>query len=68
MDIVIVTPIQLFGDALASYLGGRPGIAVLAIAESFSLLRDCFHRSHVDLGDSLIPFTTIHHPIRACPR
>ncbi|MFP3643353.1 LuxR C-terminal-related transcriptional regulator [Paraburkholderia sp. SIMBA_054] len=50
MDIAILTPIRLFGDGLASYLGSRTGMSVIAITSSFSMLREVLGASRVDLA------------------
>jgi two-component system, NarL family, nitrate/nitrite response regulator NarL len=49
MNVVVLTPIRLLGDGLASCLSRRPGFAVLAVVKSLHCLRDALNSAGTDL-------------------
>jgi DNA-binding NarL/FixJ family response regulator len=40
MNVIVLTPVRLLGDALAASLSRRPGISVLAVVDSLAEIRD----------------------------
>jgi DNA-binding NarL/FixJ family response regulator len=40
MNVIVLTPVRLLGDALAASLSGRPGISVLAVVDNLAAIRD----------------------------
>jgi two-component system nitrate/nitrite response regulator NarL len=40
IDVIVLTPVRLLGDALAGSLNGRLGISVLAVVDSLAAVRD----------------------------
>ena len=53
MNIIVLTPVRLFGDGLAACLSSRPDICVLAVVNDLASLRDTLARmeTHVVLID-----------------
>jgi DNA-binding NarL/FixJ family response regulator len=50
MNLVILSPIRLLGDCLAACLAGRDDIAVIAVVDRFSALRDALVRTPMDMA------------------
>jgi DNA-binding NarL/FixJ family response regulator len=50
MNIVVVTPVRLFGDGLGVCIGDRAGITVSAVVNDFAALRTHLAASHVDVA------------------
>lgn len=50
MVIAILTPVRLFADSLAASLRAPDLGAMVLIADTFTVLRDSFHTSHVDIA------------------
>ncbi len=53
MNIIVLTPVRLFGEGLMACLSTRPGIAVLAVVNDLARLRDALAltQTHVVLID-----------------
>ncbi len=49
MNIVVVTPVRLFGDGLGACLGSRPGVTVEAVVNDLARLRDVLAQTPVDV-------------------
>jgi DNA-binding NarL/FixJ family response regulator len=50
MNLVILSPVRLLGDCLAACLSHHDGIAVIAVVDRFSALRDMLVRTPVDMA------------------
>jgi DNA-binding NarL/FixJ family response regulator len=50
MDIIILTPVRLFGDSLAGCLASGADVSVVAIVNTFSVLRETFKSAHIDMA------------------
>jgi DNA-binding NarL/FixJ family response regulator len=49
MNIVVVTPVRLFGDGLGACIGERAGISVCAVVNDFADLREQLANTQVDV-------------------
>jgi DNA-binding NarL/FixJ family response regulator len=50
MNIVVVTPVRLFGDGLGACIGDRTGMTVSAVVNDFAELQAHLTGSHVDVA------------------
>jgi DNA-binding NarL/FixJ family response regulator len=49
VNVIILTPVRLFGDGLAACLGGRPPTRVAAVVDDLECLREALAANQVDL-------------------
>ena len=49
MNIIVLTPVRLFGDGLTACLGMRPGITVVTVVNDLALLRDSLSITATDV-------------------
>jgi DNA-binding NarL/FixJ family response regulator len=49
MNILVLTPVRLFGDGLTACLGSRPGITVLGVFNDLAALREALSRTDTDV-------------------
>jgi DNA-binding NarL/FixJ family response regulator len=49
MNIIVVTPVRLFGDGLSACISGRAGITVDAVVNDFARLRERLATAQVDV-------------------
>ena len=61
MNIIVFTPVRLFGDGLGTCISNRAGITVEAVVNDFGTLRQRLETAHVDVvlidvSHSLNPF------------
>lgn len=53
MNIIVLTPVRMFGDGLGAYFSGRPNMCVVAVVDDLARLRDTLAtaEAHVVLVD-----------------
>jgi two-component system, NarL family, nitrate/nitrite response regulator NarL len=58
MNIIVLTPVRLFGDGLSACISSRVGITVDAVVNDFGRLRERLELAHVD-----VVLIDVTHPI-----